>query len=121
MFEIVQDKVGVHDLLYPPCDRRVYERLGRGPQPGCLENLTGALAPYDIQEIDVPDPFNIFMNTVVDADGRVSIVRPVSKPGDYIALRAEMDCLVCISACPAEHDECNGDACTSIAVEIRSV
>lgn len=52
----------------------------------------------------VPSPFNLWMNIPWTQDpkpcGSLGVIPPVSKPGDYIVLRAEMDCIVAFSACP---------------------
>ena len=40
-------------------------------------------------------------------DGKIGIVEPVSKTGDYVDLRAETDLLVAISNCPQERNLCN--------------
>ena len=44
--------------------------------------------------------------------GSVAFVAPVSKPGDYVTLRAEMDCVVAFSACPQDVVPINGVNCT---------
>jgi uncharacterized protein len=36
----------------------------------------------------------------------------VSRPGDYVRLRAEMDCVIAFSACPQDMVPINGVACT---------
>lgn len=119
MFEIEEDTVGVHDLMYPPCNRFIYELLGVGSIPGCHENLVEALAPHGIGPDQIPMPFNIFMNTHVDGERQeMMVTRPTSGPGDYIVLRARMDCLVGLTSCAAEIFECNGDRCTPIEVAI---
>ncbi len=43
--------------------------------------------------------------------GPVSFEPPVSKPGDHLALRAEMDCVVVFSACPQDMVPINGIDC----------
>ncbi len=48
------------------------------------------------------------MNVVQYPDGRYEIEEPISKPGDYIDFRAEMDLFVAISNCPQERNPCNG-------------
>jgi uncharacterized protein YcgI (DUF1989 family) len=45
---------------------------------------------------------NLWMNVVLQSNGEIRIVAPVSKPGDHVLLEAEMDCIVALSACP--HD-----------------
>ncbi len=47
--------------------------------------------------------FNIFMNIQVQPDGVTLKTLPVvTQPGDYVILRAEMDCYVAFSACPQD-------------------
>jgi uncharacterized protein YcgI (DUF1989 family) len=60
----VHDPLGVHDLLYPPCNERYYRQVhGLPGKTGCQEHLTEALAPFGILFADVTDPFNLFMNS----------------------------------------------------------
>ena len=62
------------------------------------------------------DPFNVFMRTGLDKDGKLFYEAPLSKQGDYIDFRAEVDCLIAISACPSM---CSGpDGPKRLAVEI---
>ena len=42
--------------------------------------------------------------------GSLEFVAPASKPGDYILLKAEMDCIVAFSACPQDILPINGVA-----------
>lgn len=101
---------GVHDTMLKTCCSRIYELGGVGPRDGCLELLANALEPYGIAKGDIPDTFNIFMNVNYDTTcGMVSIDEPVSRPGDYIELRAEMDCLAALTTCPDDVlSPCNG-------------
>src|ERR1700744_5339699 len=47
--------------------------------------------------------FNIFMNIRVQPDGITLHTLPtVTKPGESITLRVEMDCFVAFSACPQD-------------------
>jgi len=105
MFTVVEDTGGGHDLLYTPCCRYALERRFNVSRDGCLENLTRALEPYLIRK--VPDPLNLFFNVSADPAGPIRIERPLSRPGDRIALRAEMDCLVAVSTCAAPKDTPN--------------
>lgn len=96
---------GVHDTFMAACDRHRYERLGCTTyHRNCLDNMTEALAAIGLA---APHPtlasFNVFMNIAVLADGRELDTRPaVSRPGDHVTLRAEMDCVVALSACPQD-------------------
>ena len=42
------------------------------------------------------------MNIPVGADGSVRFEAPVSRPGDHVVLRAEMDAVVAFSCCPQD-------------------
>lgn len=119
MFEIARDTVKVHDLLFPPCNAYIFKEIfGKTGRKGCLENLAAALRPHGIDQGQVPDPFNIFMNTSIDGDHRLCIHLPLSKAGDFIEFEAKMDCLVAVSACAEDISDCNGRHCTTIGIEI---
>jgi uncharacterized protein YcgI (DUF1989 family) len=120
MLTVVADTVGMHDMLFPPCSTFLYRHVfGVEGKTGCREHLTIALEPYEIGFARVTDPFNVFMNTAIDEVGRMAIYPPRSSAGDYLELRAEMDLIVAVSACAADVNACNGDACTRIAVSVR--
>jgi len=92
-----------HDLLWARCSTRLWElRDGLPNMPNCQDNLARAIAPHGLSVHDVHDAFNIFMKTGLDADDRLFQEDPESEPGDYVELRAELDCLVAVSACPGQ-------------------
>ncbi len=103
MLAIVEDSVGRHDFLLTPCSEATF-RYFYPHEPvhrGCFGNLTEALAPYGVEPDMIPCAFNLFMNVSVAADGRLRVEPPVSRPGDYVRLRAEMDLIVGVTACSA--------------------
>lgn len=104
MFTIVADTVGRHDFLLTPCSEDTFAIIygHRGPHPSCLSNLAAALASYSIARDAIPTAFNIFMNVAVSPEGALSVLPPLSKAGDRIELRAEMDLVVGLTACSAE-------------------
>ena len=107
------DTAGIHDTLLAACDRYRYELLGcEGYHDNCTDNLAAALAELGLTRPETPSPWNLFMNIPVAADGSVAFVAPVSKPGDYVTLQAEMDCVVAFSACPQDVVPINGVNCT---------
>ncbi len=117
MFEITQDTCGVHDLLYPPCNRWVFQnRYKIPPHDGCEENLEKALSPWKITTSEIPDPFNIFENSIIDEAGKLRIQAPVSTAGDYVELKSTMNCLVGISACAVDVGFTNAGRCKSLRV-----
>lgn len=110
MLTIVADQVGRHDMLYSACSLEMYRiQYGvTGYHANCTDNLSAALRELGIQCPSLPTPFNFFMNIEVAADGRLTIAAPRSRAGDSILLRAEMDLVIALSACPAS--TCNGGA-----------
>ena len=125
MFTIVEDTVGLspsaagarhHDLFFGRCSSKGQRaRYGRDT-PGCQENLAGAIAAFGLDPSYVHDPFNIFMRTRVDADDRLVHEPPATKPGDYMELRAEIDVIIAISACPGMS---SGGTHRPLGIEIR--
>jgi uncharacterized protein len=115
MLTIVEDQVGHHDFLYTPCSIEMFRlQYGvTGEHPNCLENLSRALG---IETHQVPTPFNFFMYTTVQPDGRIVFAPPASKRGDAIVFRAEMDLAIGLSACPASN--CNGGHTGPLAYEL---
>ncbi|MDB5876949.1 MAG: uncharacterized protein JWQ41_363 [Variovorax sp.] len=105
MFSIVEDNVGRHDFLLTPCSQEMFEILykHKGHHPSCFENLYKAFAPFGIQPEQIGTTFNIFMNVEVAPDGQVSVKPPLSKAGDFIELRAEMDMVCALTSCSAEN------------------
>lgn len=119
MFTIVDDTVGIHDLLLAACNRSLYEHHFKvGPLNGCLENLAIALEPFGVTKDEIPDPFNPFTNLKIREGGHLEFEPPLSKAGDHLDLRAEMDCLVGITACAEDITACNAGVCTRIGVEV---
>ena len=123
MLTIVEDtfKEGRHDLQKGMCSRKRFEMVAEGsskrvfaegidpnpkragaiPDHGCYENLTDAVKEWKIRPEDIPSPFNIFQTMRIDPETGVmydTFVRPQGEA--YVDFRAEMDCLVALSACP---------------------
>ncbi|WP_324740901.1 urea carboxylase-associated family protein [Tsuneonella sp. CC-YZS046] len=104
MLEIVDDTVGRHDFLLTPCSEATFRHFypEKPVHRGCQGNLGEALQPYGISEWSISTAFNIFMNVPVDsASGRLQVLPPTSKPGDYIRFKALMDLVVGLTACSA--------------------
>ncbi len=114
MLEIVEDTVGRHDMVFPPCDPRVYViRFGLHDHRSCRTNLAEAMADYDIPEPTLPDPINFFQNTPVMADGSIEEGVSLAKPGDKVVLRALMNVIAVGSSCPMPGGA-NGDRPTDL-------
>ena len=111
---------GIHDTLLAACDRYRYALLGfEGYHDNCTDNLASALAELGLTPPETPSPWNLFMNIPVGADGAVGFEPPVSRPGDYLTLRAEMDCVIAFSACPQDVVPINGVDCIPTEAHFR--
>lgn len=129
MMTIVDDTYkGKHDLQYGMCSKlaydHFYESIKAGdpviterfrwlgikkredfPDHGCWENEQDALKGYDVAPEDIPSPFNLFQTMDIAGPSgelvwRLNENRPEPGKPVHIDLRAEMNCLVALSACP---------------------
>jgi uncharacterized protein YcgI (DUF1989 family) len=102
---------GIHDTLIAACDRYRYEELGCTEyHDNCTDNLAAALAVLGYATSETPAPLNLFMNIPWTSSGALSFEPPVSTPGSYVMLRAEMDLIAAFSACPQDILPINGVA-----------
>ena len=103
---------GIHDTLLAACDRYRYQQLGAvGHHDNCTDNLAQAMAELGLEVPETPSPLNLFMNIPWSSEGGLSFEPPVSTPGSYVSLRAEMDLVIAFSACPQDFVPINGPAC----------
>lgn len=103
---------GIHDTLVAACDIYRYASLGCWDyHENCTDNLFAAFRAIGLEAPECPAPLNLWMNIPVAPDGSVSFEAPVSRPGDHVVLRAQMDCVVAMSACPQDMVPVNGKDC----------
>ncbi len=115
MMTIVEDTCGSHDTLYGCCSIEIDEvRFGKTKTRGCQSNFEAELAKYGLGAKDMAANVNFFMYVPVAADGAVAIAEGLSKAGDYVDLRAEMDLLVVISNCPERDNPAAGGEPTPV-------
>ena len=117
MFSITEDTCGRHDTIGGCCSlesNRV--RYGVDGQPNCRDNFLAGLEPHGLGAKDVVANINFFMYVPVEADGSMAIVDGLSKPGDFVDLRAETDVLAVLSNCPQMNNPANGFNPTPIRV-----
>lgn len=119
LMTIAEDTCGRHDLLAGSCSEGTNRvRYGIADSPNCRSNFEAALRPFGIPLEQIPYSMNVFMNVPIEADGRISIQPPVSKPGDHVDFRAEVDLIVGISNCPQERNPCNAFEPTRLRVQV---
>jgi len=100
---------GAHDTLMAACDAPRYRLLGvEGHHDNCRDNLHAGLGALGIKVPATPSPLNLFMNIPWTPDGALAWAEPVSTPGSYAVLRAEMDLVIAFSACPQDVLPING-------------
>ncbi len=113
---------GNHDTLIPACDVHRYRQLGHdGYHDNCHDNFNNAVREVGYRPPPVPDPLNLFMNVPWSSDGRLAFSPPLSRPGDYVRLRPELDLILVLSACPQDMVPVNGalQRPMDFAVELR--
>jgi uncharacterized protein YcgI (DUF1989 family) len=119
MFELIEDTVGRHDILYACCDARRYaDDFGLEDHANCRGALTEALRGYGISHDQIPDPINWFMNVGMKQRGELELREPLSERNDFVTLLALMDTLVAISACPQDQTATNGFNPTDILIRV---
>jgi len=122
MFTIVGDTCGRHDTIggccSAPSNFLMYEVTD---VPGCRETFLGLLGRYGMGRRDIVANFNFFSNVPVGPDGTLAdtvFIDGLSKPGDYVDLRAEMDALALVANCPQVNNPCAGLQPTPVRVTI---
>jgi hypothetical protein len=121
IFTILRDDVGKHDIVVPCCDPERYSRdFGQHDHPSCLRNLEQARdllgESFDIRG---EQAWNVFMHNRVTPEGKV-VTDPAAHPaGATITLRAEMDVVALLSACPQDLTPCNDFDPTPMKLVVR--
>jgi len=106
---------GVHDMLFEACDVWLYKYLGGAEgHATCVDNFHAALTALlntDSANVRVPSPVNLWMNVTVTDNQYVDLRPPVSQVNDTVSLRALVDVVVVMSACPMDLAPVNGADC----------
>ena len=104
------------------CSQRLYEirdSLAAGSHRSCQENLREALEPFGLTGDDIIDVFNVFMNVDLHTDGTFTIRPTEVGKDDFIEMRAEMNILAAVSACPADTSPTNGGKSAPLGIRIH--
>lgn len=108
---VIADTSGNHDTSAGACSAEANTvRFGYETRymHSCRDNFVMELSRHGLTKRDIVSNINFFMNVPVEEDGTLAIVDGISKPGDYVEIRAEMDLLCVISNCPQVNNPCNG-------------
>ncbi len=120
LLTIVEDTVGRHDMQSSACSPYDYPiRFGVTDHPSCLAILRDQLEPLEILEHLIPDPFNVFMASSIDGEtGEITVEAARSRSGDHIVFEALEPCVVALTVCPQDQNECNGGRITPLRVTV---
>jgi uncharacterized protein YcgI (DUF1989 family) len=119
ILELVEDTVGVHDILAAACDPYRYRRdYGMEHHRSCRMNFVEVLAGYAIPAWAVPDPVNLFQNSPVLPDGTYTSAASPARAGDHVTLLARMDLIAACSACPQDLAPTNAGRPTDLVLRL---
>lgn len=113
---VVEDTVGVHDMLLAPCSELMFARRGEFSHPSCHANLASVLLPFGVVADMVTSTLNVFMDVRISNQNRIEIQAPASRPGDGFAIRALRDLVIGIAACSSERT--NAGHCRPIYYQV---
>jgi urea carboxylase-associated protein 1 len=121
MFTVTADTVGRHDTIAGCCSPAINKfRYNKPDDHSCRANFLNELAKWGMGPRDMVANLNFFMILPVGADGATGIIPAISKPGDYVDLRAEMDVIAVISNCPQVNNPCNAYNPTPVRVIVSA-
>lgn len=116
---------GIHDMLIAACDPERFKLLGvEGHHNSCQENLQKVMRGFGHEVGPAPQPINLFTDIPVTSaspgqeDCTFEFKPAASKAGDYVQMRAEMDCFVVVSACPQDIIVLNAQDPGPMAIEV---
>jgi uncharacterized protein len=124
MFTILEDTINrrksargalQHDVVLGRCSQKYRVKRYRLETVGCQENLASGIAQFNLGPEHVHDALNLFMYTGLDENDRFFFEVSDAEEGDYVDLRAEIDCIVSISSCPGA---CTGPDAKGLICEI---
>jgi uncharacterized protein len=119
LFTVVADTVGSHDTIGGCCSAESNRlRYGVEGTPNCRDNFLRALGRHGLGKKDIVANVNFFMYVPVGPDGGMRIADGLSRPGDHVELRAEMDALVALSNCPQIYNPASGGRPTPVRLVI---
>lgn len=120
VFEILEDDVGVHDILVPCCDPEAYvTRYGLHDHRSCLANIQEALAEIgETVPARAEMAWNIFMANRIVEGGKIIYDEPTHGPGSKIILECKLPAIVALSSCPQDQTPTNGWNCSPMEMKV---
>jgi uncharacterized protein YcgI (DUF1989 family) len=86
----------------------------------CRDNFLAAIASWrtSLDKRDLSPNVNFFLHAPVTPEGVLSFAEAAAEPGRFVEMRAEMDVIALISACPQLNNACNAYHPTPIRIMI---
>jgi hypothetical protein len=119
---LTDNSPGIHDALCLACDPALCRFLaGDDDHPSCHQNILDATKKLGIKANFVPGPVNLFQNTPVTEAGHLSVGSSLTKPGDNVELKAEMDLFLILTSCSYDIDpDFIGGTSTPLLIEVST-
>ena len=126
MLTIVGDSFGRHDTLTGACaaqSNQVRYSLDKRYMHNCRDNFLAAIASWrtSLDKRDLSANVNFFLHAPVTPEGDLSFVEAGSEPGSFVEMKADMDVIALVSACPQVNNSCNAYNPTPVRVMIWDV
>ncbi len=119
LMTMTEDSCGSHDTIGGCCSDAINRTRYDAPgQRNCRDNFLAELEKCGMDERDMVPNVNFFAYVPIGPKGEMDFKPPISKPGDYVDLRAERDVLTIISNCPQINNPAAGFNPTPIQVTI---
>ena len=119
---IAEDTLSAYQTCGNACSAALNQmRYGIEGTHSCQMNLVGSMSEYDFRPSDIGEGvFGAFFNMVYSDDGSVVIEPLENGTHDYVDLKAEMDLVVALSACPQERNPANNWEPKALRIIIHS-
>jgi len=123
MLTIISDSFGRHDTLTGACaaqSNQVRYSLDKRYMHNCRDNFLAAIASWrtSLDKRDLSANVNFFLYAPVSEEGELSFGEQTTEPGSFVEMRAEMDVIALVSACPQLNNACNANNPTPVRVMI---
>ncbi|WP_405793591.1 DUF1989 domain-containing protein [Streptomyces sp. NBC_01506] len=117
---VADSSKGVHDMLFPPCNAPLYETENLFDHPNCHDNFLAAVDAVGVNLPVVPDPVNLFQNSVPQPDGSLNVGVAASEPGDTVTFRALRHLWFVLTSCSVDNWPTNNMRCTPLEVIVHA-
>lgn len=109
---------GVHDMLFPACDTWLYQSRGMPAHPNCRDNFRTAISSAGLSLPVVPDPVNLFQNSIPRPDGTLEVGVAASRAGDAVSFLPLRDVVFVLTSCSVDYWPLNHARCSPLQIQV---